>query len=408
MEEFDSYSITIEELDLSMNDFFSDKLDLFLKNISSDKITRSVDDDVVSNNIEMGLLSNTPLNISQNNSDSESELIEDSSPREDYEIHNEMAELNSKTSDDVIGGGKHYRELTFDEVEKSIEKYYDYETKYSNEFDLLITYLNGQKHLFIQSQKITETKLNMLIVPSLVMSATITLFLPLSNEKNFWWTSIFVSILNAVITLLISLVNYYKLESSQQLFGYFANQYDKLLTDLEFKNNRLLFMDKKLQKPFIIDTIQIFEKKMNEIKESYIILVPEELNRLFPIIYHINIFAVIKRIENYKMDLICKFRDVKNEIRFILFKWQKNGVKTEKEKKRLTLLIETKEKIRKQLISYKNSYHDIDILFNREIKFAESYRNFFLLSSCCITKKIQIIPNDCNDISVDILQLTNY
>jgi hypothetical protein len=372
-----TYSIAVD--DLSMNDtFFFNKLTSQLQLQKNDSI-------------------NTPLFLSQNNSDDEGEA----SPRSNFQIHNEILENSSRD----------YRQLSFQEVEKSIEKYYDYETKYSNEFDLLITYLNGQKHLFIQSKKITQTKLNILIVPSLIISAMITLFLPLSSENHYWFTTILVSILNAAITLLISLVNYYKLESSQEFFKYFANQYETLQTDLEYKNNRLLFMDKKKQKRYVLKEIEKLEKKMNEIKNSSLILVPEELNKLFPIIYHINIFSVIKRIENYRINLIYKFRDVKNEIRFILYSQHKGVDVVERSlfQKRLNLLIDTKEKLRKQIISYKNSYHDIDSLFNKEIKFAESYRTlslFFVLPCCLHPSNLEqkcIMNDDDNNISSDIL-----
>ena len=397
--EADSFIINILNspyVDGSMNDtYFVNKLNSQLQSLKHDEHT-SLSNGFVSNGLLSSNGKNTPMYLSKSNS-CDSHDTECPSPHSEYQLHDEIVEQQNDTP---------YKLLTFQEVEKSIGKYYDFETKYSNEFDLLVTYLNGQKHLYIQCQKITQTKLNILIVPSLVMSATITLFLPLSNVTQYWWTSIFVSVLNAAITLLISLINYYKLESSQELYGQMSKKYEKLQVDLEFKNNRLLFIDKKDQKKYILKETERLEKKMIDIKNSAIVLIPEEINQLFPIIYHINIFSVIKKIENYRTDLIYKFRDVKNEIRYIL---NKTGGYKEKEQlqKRLNLLLDTKEKIRKQIISYKNSYHDIDSLFNTEIKFAESYRNYFLLLSfcfcrTCLKRKIDV-PDDINEIYQDIL-----
>ena len=381
-----NHIITID--DLSLNDhYFFNKLNIQLEKIQNHTYLPSSD---------------TPLNMSQINSDNEddedgssSHSLSGHSLSSEYQIHNEIVEMKTK---DNVTVKKHYRELSFDEVEKSLEKYYDYETKISSEFDILITYLNGQKHLFIQSQKITQTKLNCFMIPSLIMSAAITLFLPLSNYSENGWIIVLVSILNATITLLISLINYYRLESSQELFGFFASQYDKLQTELEVKNNRLTFIDKRKQKTYIVKEIQKLEKRMNEIKDSRSVLIPEQVIQLFPIIYHINVFSVIKKIEQYKINLIRKFRDVKNEIRYILSKNENNlhkdmvdegsdSVTIEYEKNRLTFLIDTKENIRKQLFSYKNSYHKMDSVFNVEIKYAESYRTFFLFSSCCVRAK---------------------
>lgn len=323
---------------------------------------------------------NTPLFFSQNNSEDEydgefgrTDNIEIHSPRSQYEIHNEVIEIHNSSK---------YKVLSFDEVEKSIEKYYDCDMKYLNEFDLLVTYLNGQKHLFLKGQKLTQTKLNILIVPSLVMSATITLFLPISSHRVFWFTTIFVSLLNATITLLISVVNHYKFESKQELFGHFAKEYENLKNSLEIKNNKLLFIDKKQQQRYISSQIKKMEKRINAIKNSSSVLLPSELNRLFPVIYHINIFSLLKKIENYRTNLIHKFRDVKNEIRFILYNKKKRmnfGSDSESIKKRLDILIHTKERVRKQIVSYKNAYYHIDSVFNDEIKYAESYQNIFLL-----------------------------
>ena len=407
----DSFSVNIE--DISLNDsYFFNKLNLQLQNIDSNHLFH--EKVVVHNNYDM---LNTPMFVSQNNSDNGSEdddkLSDDKlsdtrnsivpcsvpcsvpSPRSEYQIHNEIIEAKKNQN-------SQYKKLTFQEVEKSIEKYYDYDTKYSNEFDLLITYLNGQKNLFIQSQKITQNKLNFLILPSLFMSATVTLFLPISYEIGYWWTPIFVSILNAAITLLISFVNHYKLESKQELFGYFAVQYEQLQTQMELKNNQLLFFEKKNQKQYVRKEIQKLEKKINQLKNSSTVLIPEELNQLFPVIYHINIFSVIKKIENYRTDLIHKLCDVKNEIRYILLK---KNIST-KEQTRLNLLINTKEKIRKDIVTYKNSYYDIDCIFNNEIAFAESYRTLFLLFSCFFAKKKQY--NDLQNSNEIIHKFNNF
>jgi antitoxin component YwqK of YwqJK toxin-antitoxin module len=108
----------------------------------------------------------------------------------------------------------------------------------------------------------------------------------------------------------------------------------------------------------------------------------------------------LKKIENYRTNLIHKFRDIKNEIRFILYKRKrtrlnqkfigfndtvfpeiKNDSVSNSLKKRLDILIQAKEIVRKQIVSYKNSYYYIDSIFNQEIKYADSYRNFFLLFS---------------------------
>jgi hypothetical protein len=147
------------------------------------------------------------------------------------------------------------------------------------------------------------------------------------------------------------------------------------------------------QSELILNKIKYIENKLNDIKESNnAVLIPEEVKKMFPVIYHINIFSFIKKIETYKKKLIMQFKDVKNEIGYIIYKWNQRGVnifddetvvmkhlagqmKTAfgKEQIRLMYLMKTKEKLKYELICYKNSYGQIDELFIREIKNAESF-----------------------------------
>jgi hypothetical protein len=92
--------------------------------------------------------------------------------------------------------------------------------------------------------------------------------------------------------------------------------------------------------------------------------------------------------ENYKKTLIHKFKDVKNEIRYILYKWKKENtpsfenseknidhenIKT-KEKNRLVFLYQIKENIKNELLESKKIYDYVEDIFIREIKNAE-YNN---------------------------------
>ena len=93
--------------------------------------------------------------------------------------------------------------------------------------------------------------------------------------------------------------------------------------------------------------------------------------------------------ENYKKTLIHKFKDVKNEIRYILYKWKKETVSTIensdkilnhenpnklKEKNRLIFLYQIKENIKNELLESKKIYDYVEDIFIREIKNAE-YNN---------------------------------
>ena len=167
----------------------------------------------------------------------------------------------------------------------------------------------------------------------------------------------------AVITFLLTLVNYFKLESSYQQFSILANRYEKLHTSLELANNQLIFIDNDIeQNKTITRTIREFENKLSDIVN---VIVPMDVKLLFPVICNINIFSFIRKIECQKRTLIVQYKDVKNEIRYIKHDCGGN-------KNRLQSLLNTKEIIKNEIIQYKDVYNSIDAEFTREIQIADA------------------------------------
>jgi hypothetical protein len=134
------------------------------------------------------------------------------------------------------------------------------------------------------------------------------------------------------------------------------------------------------------ETLQDVEIKITEMRELFNALVPEDVIRLFPLIYNTNIFRSIKKMEQYKKNLIIRFRDIKNEIHYILYKLNSAGKGTQsktlsprqiREKNRILYLMGLKEQTKKDLILCKNTYTQIDDLFNKEIRYAETHQSCF-------------------------------
>jgi hypothetical protein len=261
---------------------------------------------------------------------------------------------------------KHFRKLSFEEIERSLDTF-DSSSKLSNELDIIITYLNGQKHLYLHSKIYTHFKLNLLMVPTLLISTLVTALSQFIG--TYEWSTIAIPILNASLTLLVSLVSYFKLESSSQIYANMATQYDKLQTVLEVANSRLIFLDDEHeQHKLLVKTIQEFEIKIFEIKDSNTIFIPERVKRRFQIISNINIFAFIKRIATHRKSLIYKYREAQNEMRYILYNIDDQETCDERCKLRLTFLTDIKTKIKDELNEYKNAYSYMDDAFVQEIK----------------------------------------
>lgn len=304
------------------------------------------------NNIRYLHNSDSPLTISYHNSDNEENDIDDQK--------------------------KHFKELSYEDIYKSLDKYYDNENKYSNELDIMITFMKGQKNLFIQSHLLCKRKLHMLMIPAMLLSTFLTFLTPFSSCDNSW-NVILLATLNGLTTALLTMINYLKLETSTQTFFNSARQFDKLETSLEFVASKLMFIEDDDKKSAIVyEHLQEVESKVNEMKEWNSLFLPDEIRGIFPLICHINIFSFIKRMEMNKKNLIDRFKDVKNEIRYIIYNHSDNELPEQSNRihKRLQYLIESKEKLKQQLIYYRNAYSYIDELFTIEIKNAR-LRGFF-------------------------------
>jgi len=351
------------------------------------------------------ILSNSPIN-SGSNSDAElesnnigqlyldSKTETDKNKRAPRTLKREHSFYSDYSSDDA-NRNKKYKKLSYKDVEKFIEKYYNInsDNKYSNEIDILITFINGQKNLYVQAKYVTQYKLNLLTFPSIFLTGFATIGSPFSSCLS--WSSALMTAINATILLLISLVNYLKYESAIQAYQGNAHQYDKLLNSMEMANNKLLFIKRDNEKNMLVlEKIKEIEEKNSEINGANTALIPEEVKRLFPVICNVNIFSFIKKIEYYKKTLINKLKDVKNEIRFILYKWENQSVSTGsnqthgkrmsgveniellKEKNRLLFLYEIKNKLKDEILELMHAYTYIDTIFSKEISNADSRKKW--------------------------------
>jgi hypothetical protein len=268
--------------------------------------------------------SNSPISISNSGSPENSfhgsdNDLSDSDYNDDPMIREYNLFMHRQENATEKKGG--FKKLGYKDTIQMIDKYYEHtlENRFSNEIDILTTYLKGQKHLYIQAKQLTQWKLNCLMFPTLALTAFITIVSPFI-ECNPWSTG-FISAVNAIIALFIATINYLKLESHIEIYMQRANHFDKLETSLEFANNKLSFLQHEKDKTkLVLLKIKEVEKKISEMKNAAIVFIPDEIKLLFPIICNINIFAFIKKMEMHKKNLVLKFKDIKNEIRFIHYK----------------------------------------------------------------------------------------
>jgi len=300
---------------------------------------------------------------------------------------------------------KRYKKFTYEDVEKSLSQYYDKNENNFTETDLLITYLSGMRSIYVISKTITQLKSYSVSMTTISITICLAVIAPII--KDMFWGAYLISTGNAFITILIFLSRYLKFDSNSAQYAFMAKQFNKLEIRVEHENS--------LENPSS-QKMRDIETTMMEMNEYIQELIPEEAVQLFPLIYRTNIMQFIKKTELYRKNLIIRFRDIKNEIHYILYRWNSVGddidkidkklqAKTpqqEREKNRILYLMNLKEKTKKELMQFKNIYIQINELFKKEIRYAETHQSCF---GCSIVFKPDYEVDKLHPIVRDYLKL---
>ena len=185
------------------------------------------------NDIEMGDIENN-----QNQNDIKIGLGSEPS---DTEMSDEIDNFqeNSNNKNYIV-----YKKLDFIDVKNQIESNYklDVQHKYSSALDILASYLKGQKTINMETRSYIVSRLNMLMLPAILLTGTCTILQPLLNElanENING-SLILSCTNAFLTFLLSLISYLKLDACAEAFKISSHQYEKLQSNVEFLSGRIL------------------------------------------------------------------------------------------------------------------------------------------------------------------------
>ena len=108
----------------------------------------------------------------------------------------------------------------------------------STSLDIVASYLKCQKILYLESSYFITKCLNFLIIPTLIITGGCSVLAAYVDE--FIYGKLLMSSLNAVITVILSIVNYLKLDAQSEAHKISSHQYDKLQSKIEFFSGQTL------------------------------------------------------------------------------------------------------------------------------------------------------------------------
>ena len=273
-----------------------------------------------------------------------------------------------------------FKKYTYKEVENHInDNYFDDNEYYSSALDIIATFLRGQKLIYMESKSYCETRLNLLMMPSILLSTAATVLAAVI--KDYYWGAYLLAGINGIIAFLLAIVNYLKLDAASEAHKTSSHQYDKLQTTVEFMSGKTLLFSYDPSKNIISEKLTDIENKIGDIKGTNQFIIPKKIRTMYPIVYNTNVFLIIKKIEDLrklKINSLKEVKNAKNYLKTLVKARRSRGLSCKNYIKEIEFLQKEKDRHINNLLVLKSAFSIIDDMFVKEMENAEINKKIWL------------------------------